>query len=219
MGKVQDYLKKKETDKKLVEAGLPTKVYVVESKPSGVGEVIEREIIDFKLGIITGSRTNLETDNEEKYTKNRYHLSGDEYPFEVDICDDKTSNTDEGLGCGMGDLWSWTYFCSFSKEEAEEWREKEVIRVEGKYGEKTEITMKFDISNNFDIVAEKYGTTGDREEVIKTAAWFVNCAMAGIEGSYSEGAPRRVEMGKLYKNMIAQLKEQLTEEEIEQHKI
>jgi hypothetical protein len=74
------------------------------------------------------------------------------------------------------------------------------------------ITLVFDISNDFDPVAEKYGTQGSKEGLIKNARWFIDNALASIESCYNEGAPRRVEMTKLHNNLMKQLEDQLDSE-------
>jgi hypothetical protein len=43
--------------------------------------------------------------------------------------------------------------------------------------------------------------------------------MNSIQESYSEGAPRLIEMRQLYENLMGQLREQLTQEECEEIKI
>lgn len=82
-----------------------------------------------------------------------------------------------------------------------------------------ELILKFNKDNNFCPVNKKYGTSGDRIEIAKTAIWVVNCARAGIANSYAVGAPRRVEMEELYDNLVKQLSEQLTPDECEELKI
>lgn len=81
------------------------------------------------------------------------------------------------------------------------------------------ITLTFDVTNNFCPVCSKYGTSGDRIEIAKTAAWIINNAMCSIEESYSEGAPRLIQMRQLYENLKEQLRKQLTQEECEELKI
>lgn len=81
------------------------------------------------------------------------------------------------------------------------------------------ITLTFDVNNNFCPVCSKHGTSGDRIEIAKTAAWVINNAMCSIEESYSEDAPRLIQMRQLYENLKEQLRKQLTQEECEQIKI
>ena len=125
MGKVQDYLKQK----KIKESGL-RKIYIVESTREGVSDVMERQVIDIKQHVSTifcGG------DNKVNIPVHRYFLETESYPFNVDIEEGEESTLDEGYGSGFGDLWEWSYFSSFSIEEAQEFKEKETKRVEQNY--------------------------------------------------------------------------------------
>jgi len=71
-----------------------------------------------------------------------------------------------------------------------------------------EITLKFTVDNNYGRMSkDKYL---DENDPIINACWVVNCAMAAIENSYSINAPRRIEMEKLHRNLLHQIKKQLT---------
>lgn len=82
-----------------------------------------------------------------------------------------------------------------------------------------ELTLKFNVDNNFCPVNKKYGTSGDRYQIAKTALWIINCAMSAIERAYDVDAPRRIEMEALQNNLHKQLREQLTVDECETLKI
>lgn len=120
MSKIQEYLK----SKKIKELGLP-KLYIVKSTPDGVEKPVERQVEE----IIE----NVSFRGKERVPIDRYKLLKDVYPYEVDILRGETSNKDEGYGTGFGDLWSWSYFSSFSPEEAEKYYQEELIRVKNKY--------------------------------------------------------------------------------------
>ena len=81
------------------------------------------------------------------------------------------------------------------------------------------ITLTFDKTNNFCPACSKHGISGDKIEIAKTAAWVINNALNSIQESYSEGAPRLIEMRQLHENLMEQLREQLTQEECEEIKI
>lgn len=124
MSKVQEYLRKKEIENR----GLP-KVWVVKSTREGVSGLMERQISDIKFGhswIMRGS-------SREKETLDRYFILENGFPNEFDLVRGESSTTEDGYGSGMGDLWSWTYFISLSREEALKWRVSEIARIEEKY--------------------------------------------------------------------------------------
>jgi len=83
----------------------------------------------------------------------------------------------------------------------------------------SEFILKFNEANNFDPVGEKYGTLGDREDIARNVAWIINCAESAIEKAYGDGAPRRVEMFKMCNELRGQLRNQLSQEEIETLKL
>jgi hypothetical protein len=122
MPKVQEYLKQK----KIQKLGLP-KLYVIKSSPEGVENPIERQVIEIIEGV--GFRIQ----DKEKLPIDRYKLDGS-YPYEVDIVRGETSTQDSGYGSGFGDLWGWTYYSSFSKEDADSYYLIELERVKTKYG-------------------------------------------------------------------------------------
>jgi hypothetical protein len=79
---------------------------------------------------------------------------------------------------------------------------------------KTTITLKFSVDNNYGRSAkEKHAFP---EDPIINACWVVNCALAAIEKSYKPGAPRLIEMTKIHRNLLHQIKTQLTPEQFEQ---
>ena len=82
---------------------------------------MERQISDIKFGyswIMRGS-------SREKETLDRYFILENGFPNKFDLVRGESSTTEDGHGSGMGDLWSWTYFISLSKEEALKWRESD----------------------------------------------------------------------------------------------
>jgi len=115
----KEYLKKK----KIQELGLP-KLYVVKSSPDGVEKPVERQVVE----IIE----NVALRGEERLPIDRYKLEGG-YPYEVDILRGETSSKNDGYGTGFGDLWAWSYFSSFSKDDIEKYYEEELLRVQNKY--------------------------------------------------------------------------------------
>jgi len=119
MSKVQEYLKKK----RILELGLP-KLYVVGSSPKGVKKPVERQVVE----IIE----NISFTGQERLPSDRYKLE-DGFPYTVDILRGETSIKEDGYGTGFGDLWGWSFFSSFSKEESEKYYQEELTRVENKY--------------------------------------------------------------------------------------
>ena len=119
MSKVQEYLKKK----KIQELGLP-KLYVVKSSPNGVEKPVERQVVEIIENVAFRGKERLPID--------RYKLEGG-YPYEVDILRGETSSKDDGYGTGFGDLWAWSYFSSFSKDDIEKYYEEELLRIQNKY--------------------------------------------------------------------------------------
>lgn len=112
--------------------GLP-KVWVVKSTREGVSEPMERQVVELYHNYTTQQVGFGKVQNLGKYI-----LDGD-FPREIYIVEGETSTQEDGYGSGMGDLWSWTYFVSLSKEEALKWRVSEISRIEEKYQPKFEI--------------------------------------------------------------------------------
>ena len=81
---------------------------------------------------------------------------------------------------------------------------------------KNQIVLVFDVDNNFNSVADKYGQSGEKTEIAGEAEWLIRCAQIAIHQSYKEGAPRRIQMDKLTDNLREQLKKQLTKKQIEE---
>ncbi len=82
-----------------------------------------------------------------------------------------------------------------------------------------EIFLKFNSHNNFCVVSEKYNTQDKSIDIARNVLWLINNAEASIQESYSEGAPRRIEMEKLCDELRKQLMSQLSQKEIEELKI
>ena len=120
MSKVQEYLR----NKRIKELGYP-KMYTVESSREGVKSPIERQVIEISDGEFIIS-------SEGKIPSKRYKFE-DSFPLSVDIQEGKNSSKEEGYGSGFGDLWGWTYYSTFSKEDAEKYYEEESERVRQKY--------------------------------------------------------------------------------------
>ena len=75
-----------------------------------------------------------------------------------------------------------------------------------------EISITFNDKNNYGRVVKD--VREHPEDPIINAFWFAKCAMAAIEQAYpSKNAPRRIEMEKLYTNVLYQIKKQLSEEQ------
>lgn len=119
MTRVQDYLR----NKKIQEMGLP-KLYVVKSSPEGVEKPVERQVVEIKENI--GFR------GDERLPIDRYKVE-DGYPYDVDFLRGENSSKEDGYGSGIGDLWGWSYFSTFSKEDAEIYYNLELDRVQKKY--------------------------------------------------------------------------------------
>ena len=120
MSKVQEYLKKK----KIQELGLP-KLYLVKSSPEGVEKPVERQVVEIIENVAFRGKERLPID--------RYKLDDCGFPYEVDIIRDEISTKDDGYGSGFGDLWSWSYFSSLSKDDIERYYQEETERIENKY--------------------------------------------------------------------------------------
>ena len=77
-----------------------------------------------------------------------------------------------------------------------------------------EITLKFNIDNNFDIISKRHVV--EDKDIIINACWVVGCAMKAIEDCYEENSPRRLEMEKIYQNLKRQIRDQITEEQYQE---
>lgn len=80
----------------------------------------------------------------------------------------------------------------------------------------TEITLKFDVTNNYGRSSKDKHTYPD--DPIINACWVINCAMVAIDKAYNPDAPRHIEMTKLHRHMLHQIKNQLTPEQYERNK-
>lgn len=123
MGRVDDY-------KKLIEEMMLPKMWVVYSDRKGVSMPRELQVIS-----IENSGRRYYADGTEANVK-KYKF--DQSPYEVDMEDGKSSGTIEGYATGTGDLWCWTWFFSFSTEDALEFYLTEDKRVTEKYISKEE---------------------------------------------------------------------------------
>jgi len=120
MSKVQEYLR----NKRIKELGYP-KMYTVKSTRRGVDPPEERQVIEISDdGFIISS--------EGKIPFKRYKFE-DSFPFSVVIQEGKNSSKEEGYGSGFGDLWEWSYYSTFSKEDAEKYYGEESERIKQKY--------------------------------------------------------------------------------------
>lgn len=124
MNKLQEYLKRKE----ILAKGYP-KIYIVESSPKGVVP-ITREVVDIVENV------GIRQQNGVKSSINRYVLDDKDYPFypfHVDFVEGENTSIESGNGSGFGDLWCWSYYSTFSKDDADAYYEKELERVTKKY--------------------------------------------------------------------------------------
>ena len=79
-----------------------------------------------------------------------------------------------------------------------------------------EITLKFNLKNNYGRISQdrdKYP-----EDPILNACWLVNCALSAIEENYKPMTKRRLEMKKLHMQLLSQIKNQISEEQLEKYK-
>ena len=162
MTKVQEYL----SDKK----GLP-KMYVVKSTREGVEAPIERKVIEIRESV------SIRLNGDERIPIDEYRF--DVSPYSVQILRGKTSGKNDGYGSGFGDLWHWSYFSSFSLEEAEAYYIEELERVENKY-------LKFNIKQRFkkgDYNYDKWEAIVDKVGVLEQEKrdWLINY-MQHLEG-------------------------------------
>lgn len=120
MSRVQEYLKRR----KIEELGLP-KIWVVKSERTGVSTPCELQVVEIVEGVAW------RIDREERIRTDRYKV--EHSPYEIDIEYSKKSTSIHGYGTGLGDLWGWTYYCTFSKEDANIYYVNEISRVSKKY--------------------------------------------------------------------------------------
>ena len=121
MSKTQQYLRRKEAEKKY------PKIWVVISTRDGVTEPVSFQVLDSSVcahEILS---------NGTKIPVIRYTFDTDDYPYGVDIKEGEISSRDDSYGSGFGDLWSSTKFASFDKDEAVKFYETERLRVKKKY--------------------------------------------------------------------------------------
>jgi hypothetical protein len=131
MTKTQEYLK----NKKIQEMGLP-KLYVVKSSPDGVEKPIERQVVEIEENVAFRGKERLPID--------RYKVENG-YPYEIDFLRGENTTKENGYGSGIGDLWGWSYFSTFSEEEAKMYYNLELSRVQKKYNKSLDIRNTFRI--------------------------------------------------------------------------
>lgn len=73
-----------------------------------------------------------------------------------------------------------------------------------------EIILKFDKN----IIANK--ECPEDIDIVKEVCWVVNCAMAAIEENYPKNSVRYIEMQSLCRDMLKQIKSQITEDQYEE---
>lgn len=123
-------------ERKRIEAeGLPI-MYVVHSSPVGVDDIIEVQVTNINRNAGKVTTYGIGNDTKIEYSYDTYTLEKG-FPSEVDIKEGEISSTQEGHGSGFGDLWSWTYYCTIDKDDAEAYFEKETQRVNEKYLKKS----------------------------------------------------------------------------------
>lgn len=103
------------------------KLYVVKSTRDGVNPPVELQVKNIKYNAVFRITNN----GQDEIPIDRYIL--DKEPFEVDIQRNYIESIEEQYATGIGDLWSYTYYSSFSKEDADNFYEKESIRIKTKY--------------------------------------------------------------------------------------
>lgn len=120
MTKLEEYKRNKEIER----LGLPL-MYIVKSTREGV-ESLERQTVEISKESLTKSGNCTEW-------KQKYKYKFDESPYETEITDGENSSLNEGHGSGFGDLWEWSYYCTLSKDDADQYAEKELQRITKTY--------------------------------------------------------------------------------------
>ena len=108
----EDYLRKKG----LLPSEPLGKIFTFKSTRKGVEEILEHQIWEKRI-------CSHRIDGDKRIPIIEYKIK--EAPFECEITEGDTIGEDRGCGSGMGDLWSWTYFCSLDKYALEEARDIE----------------------------------------------------------------------------------------------
>jgi len=121
MGKLQDYL----TKKKLDLIGYP-RIYVVKSTRESVELPVERTVIAIQYKKIKSNYSNKSVFLDE-------YILDQKFPYKIEIEEDKINASEDGYSTGFGDLWQWSYYCTLSKKDADEYYLKEIERVSQKY--------------------------------------------------------------------------------------
>ena len=114
------------------------KMYCFKSDKEGVSEIFEHEVKDSSINSYRltekGKRIPIRT--------YRFYSS----PFSIDIMEGRLSGIDSGYASGYGDLWAWSHFGSFVKEEIEHLHKEETKRVTEKYLSKP-LSILFEAGN------------------------------------------------------------------------
>lgn len=119
MSRVEEYKKKK-----FIEQLMLPKLWVIRSDREGVSMPRQLQVISIEE---ISERTNGFVRTKVK----RYKF--DEAPFDIDIEEGRDNGMNQGYGSGFGDLWCWTWFCTFSEEEALNFYRMESTRIEETY--------------------------------------------------------------------------------------
>jgi hypothetical protein len=118
----EDYLRKKGL---LPKEPLGT-IFCFRSSREGVSEI--KELLIWEKVETGGWRGN----RSERISIQNYKMN--ETPYNAQIWSDELVAENAGFGSGFGDLWAWSWFSSLDKNELEKSRQKEILRVAGKYG-------------------------------------------------------------------------------------
>jgi len=135
--KLQKYLE----NKRIKEQGLPI-MYVVKSDRTGVEMPVERQVIEIKKNTCIFTYA-----NDKTVSGDTYILDKTCFPYEIVIPQNRTSASEDGYGSGQGDLWSWSYCCFLSYNDAIIHYHNEFTRIKNVYGKKEsiEITKQRDL--------------------------------------------------------------------------
>lgn len=101
-------------------------IYYFRSDKKGVFEISVRAVKDSKQGgVITYVKTGRKVDSRH------YYFEGE--PFDVQFEEGSSSCMRSYHGSGVGDLWAYSYFYSFDKDEIVRMHKEEKERIENKY--------------------------------------------------------------------------------------
>lgn len=127
MSRVDEYKKKKMIE----EMKLP-KLWVIHSDREGVSMPRQLQVVAIDE---IGER------HYEYYRTKVKRYKFEEEPFSIDIEEGRDNGRNHGYGSGFGDLWCWTWFCSFSEEESLDYYRMESARIEETYLKQKESKM------------------------------------------------------------------------------